>query len=196
LVLCRSAADFFALSGTLVRKWFSKFEEAASVAVLFVLSAVILIPSMLFLSGLRSESYTNAADWPAITLLLLGTVLAAAAGRVVYQMALTATNNENGFVSMFLLLVPAVTCLVSIPTSWWISELNIAVGPTFFLGLFLIAAPLFAFSLQSLRSASARPGCRGVRDWTVLPNNPSLNMRLHQKGYENLSNCLCSWKSA
>jgi hypothetical protein len=74
---------------------------------------VILIPSMLFLSGLRSESYTNAADLPAITLLLLGTVLAAAAGRVVYQMALTATNSDNGFVSMFLLLVPAVTCLVS-----------------------------------------------------------------------------------
>ena len=148
---------FFALSGTLVRKWFSKFEEAASVAVLFVLSAVILIPSMLFLSGLRSESYTNAADLPAITLLLLGTVLAAAAGRVVYQMALTATNNDNGFVSMFLLLVPAVTCLVSIPMSWWISELNIAVGPAFFLGLFLIAAPLFAFSLQSWRLASARP---------------------------------------
>ena len=144
---------FFALSGTLVRKWFSKFEEAASVAVLFVLSAVILIPSMLFLSALRSESYTNAADLPAITLLLLGTVLAAAAGRVVYQMALTATNSDNGFVSMFLLLVPAVTCLVSIPMSWWISELNIAVGPAFFLGLFLIAAPLFAFS----RSASARP---------------------------------------
>jgi hypothetical protein len=89
------------LSGTLVRKWFSKFEEAASVAVLFVLSAVILIPSMLFLSGLRSESYTNAADLPAITLLLLGTVLAAAAGRVVYHMALTARNNDNGFVSLF-----------------------------------------------------------------------------------------------
>jgi hypothetical protein len=91
---------------------------------------------MLLLSGLRSESYTNAADLPALSLFLLGAVLAAAAGRVVYQMSLTATSNDNGFVSMFLLLVPAVTCLVSIPMSWWISELKIAVGPTFFLGLF------------------------------------------------------------
>ena len=145
---------FFALSGTLVRKWFSKFEEAASVAVLFVLSAVILIPGSLLVSHLRSESYTKAADFPAILLLLLGTVLAAAAGRVVYQMALTATSNDNGFVSMFLLVVPAVTCLVSIPMSWWIAELKITLGPAFFVGLLLIAAPLFVFSLQSWRTAS------------------------------------------
>jgi drug/metabolite transporter (DMT)-like permease len=147
---------FFALSGTLVGRWFSKFEEPASIAVMFVLSAVILIPGALLVSYLRSESYTNQADLPAIALLLLGTVFAAAAGRVVYQMALTATNNDNGFVSMFLLLVPAVTCLVSIPMSWWIPELKIVAGPAFFLGLLLIAAPLFAFfSLQSTAPAAA-----------------------------------------
>jgi hypothetical protein len=148
---------FYALSGTLVGKWFSKFEEAASVAVLFVLSAVILIPTTLLVSHLRSESYTNAADLPAISLLLLGTVLAAAAGRVLYQVALTATKNDNGFVSMFLLLVPAITCLVSMPMSWWIPELKVTVGPAFFLGLLLIAAPLFVFSRRSWRSTSARP---------------------------------------
>ena len=148
---------FYALSGTLVGKWFSKFEEAASVAVLFVLSAVILIPSTLLLSHLRSESYTKAADLPAISLLLLGTVLAAAAGRVLYQMALTKTNNDNGFVSMFLLLVPATTCLVSIPMSWWIPDLKVAFGPAFYLGLVLIAAPLFVFSRQSWLGERTNP---------------------------------------
>ena len=147
---------FFALSGTLVGQWFSKFEESASVAVMFVLSAAILIPSALFISHLRSESLTNPAELPAISLLLIGTLVAAAAGRVVYQMALTATNNDNGFVSMFLLLAPAITCLLSIPMSWWLPDLNFIAGPMFFLGLSLIAAPLLVFSFQSWRSANAK----------------------------------------
>ena len=147
---------FFALSGTLVGKWFSKFEETASVAVMFVLSAALLIPASLFASRWNSESITDPAALPAIALLLIGTLIAAAAGRVVYQMALSSTKNDNGFVSMFLLLVPALTCLLSIPMSWWIPELSFVAGPMFFLGLALIAAPLFVFSLQSWRSASTR----------------------------------------
>jgi hypothetical protein len=107
----------------------------------------------LFISRLRSESIMNPANLPAVSLLLLGTLFAAAAGRVVYQMALTTTNNDNG---LFLLLVPAITCLVSIPMSWWLPDLNFIAGPIFFLGLSLIAAPLFAFSFQSWRSASAK----------------------------------------
>jgi hypothetical protein len=93
---------------------------------------------------------------PAISLLLIGTLVAAAAGRVVYQMALTATNNDNGFVTMFLLLAPAITCLLSIPMSWWLPDLNFIAGPMFFLGLSLIAAPLLVFSFQSWRSANAK----------------------------------------
>jgi drug/metabolite transporter (DMT)-like permease len=145
---------FFALSGTLVGKWFAKFEEAATVAVMFVLSAAILIPAALAMSYLRAETFADPADVPAIALLLIGTLIAAAAGRVVYQMALTATANDNGFVSMFLLLVPALTCLLSIPMSWWIPDLKFIAGPTFFLGLALIAAPLLAFSIQSTRVTS------------------------------------------
>jgi drug/metabolite transporter (DMT)-like permease len=147
---------FFALSGTLVGKWFSRFEESASVAVMFMLSALILIPGALVISHIRSEPLTNPAQLPAFSLLLIGTVIAAAAGRVVYQMALTATNNDNGFVSMFLLLVPALTCLLSIPMSWWIPDLSFAAGPTFYLGLSLIAAPLLTFSFQSWRSVPAK----------------------------------------
>ena len=145
---------FFALSGTLVGKWFAKFEETATVAVMFVLSAAILIPAALAMSYWRSETFADPADMPAIALLLIGTLIAAAAGRVVYQMALTAHGNDNGFVSMFLLLVPALTCLLSIPMSWWIPDLKFVAGPTFFLGLALIAAPLLAFSIQSTRTSS------------------------------------------
>jgi drug/metabolite transporter (DMT)-like permease len=147
---------FFALSGTLVGKWFSKFEETASVAVMFVLSAVLLIPAALFASRWSSQPLTDPAILPAIALLLIGTLIAAAAGRVVYQMALSSTKNDNGFVSMFLLLVPALTCLLSVPMSWWIPELTFVSGPVFYLGLVLIAAPLFVFSLKSWRSASAK----------------------------------------
>jgi hypothetical protein len=118
---------------------------------MFVVSAANLIPSALFVSHLRSEFLTNPAELPAISLLLIGTLVAAAAGRVVYQMALTATNNDNGFVSMFLLLAPAITCL-SIPMSLWLLDLNFIAGPVFFLGLSLIAAPLLVFSFQSWRS--------------------------------------------
>jgi drug/metabolite transporter (DMT)-like permease len=147
---------FFALSGTLVGQWFSKFDESATVAVMFMLSAAILIPGALYVSHLRSESLTDPAALPAISLLLIGTLIAAAAGRVVYQMALTATNNDNGFVSMFLLLVPAITCLVSIPMSWCLPELKFVAGPLFFLGLSLIAAPLFIFAIQSWRSSNSK----------------------------------------
>jgi hypothetical protein len=36
-----------------------------------------------------------------------GTLASSAFGRVTHQIALTKTRNDNGFVSMFLLLVPA-----------------------------------------------------------------------------------------
>ena len=126
LVIWRSAADFFHLERHAGQEMVLQIRGGCISRRLIRLVGCDFDPQYAVPLGLRSESYTNAADLPAITLLLLGTVLAAVAGRVVYQMALTATNNDNGFVSMFLLLGPAVTCLVSIPMSWWISELNIA----------------------------------------------------------------------
>jgi hypothetical protein len=42
----------------------------------------------------------------AILLLLFGTLAAAAAGHVLYQIALIVTHDENGFVTIFFLLVP------------------------------------------------------------------------------------------
>ena len=51
-----------------------------------------------------------------------------AAGRVVYQMALTATENDNGFVTMFFLFVPGLSSLISFVLSSWISDLHFAAG--------------------------------------------------------------------
>ena len=70
-------------------------------------------------------------------------------GRGLYQRALTITDNNNGFVSVFFLLIPAFTCLLSLGMSPWIKELKFPVGPLFFLGLGLVAAPILVFLWQS-----------------------------------------------
>jgi Mn2+/Fe2+ NRAMP family transporter len=78
-----------------------------------------------------------------------GTLAAGAAGRVVYQIALTVTENDNGFVTMFFLIVPGLSSLISFILSSWISDLHFAAGWMFFVGLALVAAPLFVFSMKS-----------------------------------------------
>jgi membrane protein implicated in regulation of membrane protease activity len=70
---------------------------------------------------------------------------------VLYQIALTVTGNDNGFVTMFFLLVPALTGLVSLPLSLWIADLHFKIDGIFFIGLALIAAALLLFSLKSWR---------------------------------------------
>ena len=86
---------------------------------------------------------------PAILLLLLGTLAAAAAGRVFYQVALTTTDNDNGFVTMFFLLIPALSALITIPLSWWIPDLRFALNPMFYSGLALVTVSLLFFLLRS-----------------------------------------------
>jgi hypothetical protein len=44
---------------------------------------------------------SRSEDNLAALLLLVGTLAAVAAGRVLYQIALTATDNDKGFVTMF-----------------------------------------------------------------------------------------------
>jgi drug/metabolite transporter (DMT)-like permease len=146
---------FFALSGTLVGRWFSQFDEAATIAANFVVSAFILIPTTLLISYLHPGPSVDEQKMSAVLLLLLGTLAAAAAGRVFYQVALTATHNDNGFVTMFFLLVPALSCLISVPLSWWIPELRFIARPAFFVGLLLITAPLILFLLKSWQNGPA-----------------------------------------
>jgi drug/metabolite transporter (DMT)-like permease len=142
----------YALSGTLIGEWFQKFEDAAAVAANFVASAVILIPAclILLLAAPPTPLWQDHAA-AAVALLLIGTLASAAAGRVLYQIALTVTKNDNAFVTMFFLLVPGLTTLISIPLSWWLPDLKFSAGPLFFAGLLLVAAPLLFFSVKAWR---------------------------------------------
>jgi drug/metabolite transporter (DMT)-like permease len=140
---------FFALSGTLVGHWFRELDESATMAANFIVSAAVLIPGTLLAAYLWSVPAVPSDGKEAVLLLLIGTLSAAAAGRVFYQVALTVTDNDNGFVTMFFLLVPALSSLISLPLSWWIPELRFAAGPMFFGGLALVAASLFVFSSRS-----------------------------------------------
>jgi len=140
---------FFALSGTLVFKWFPDIDESAVIAANFLFSTVILIPTTLIIAQMGHSPPMTDRPEMAILLLLIGTLASSAAGRVFYQVALSATRNDNGFVSMFLLLVPGIAALMCYPLSWWIPELRVAPTPMFFAGLALVTIPLAVFSLKS-----------------------------------------------
>jgi hypothetical protein len=88
--------------------------------------------------------------------MIFGTIVAASFGRVMYQIALTVTGGDNGFVTMFLNLVPALTALISFVLSRWIADLHFVIDLTFFLGSGLIAASLALFSLKSWRQPAQR----------------------------------------
>jgi hypothetical protein len=141
----------FALSGTLVGHWFGKFDPAAAIAANFVVSATLLIPATVALLTLHPGPAGRGQAAAAIVFLVIGTLASAAAGRVLYQVALAATKNDNGFVTMFFLTVPGLTTLISIPLSWWIPELRFVASPLFFSGLALVAAPLLFFSVRAWR---------------------------------------------
>lgn len=141
----------FALSGTLVGHWFGKFDPAAAIAANFAVSATILIPATTALLLVHPAPAGQGQAATAIVFLIIGTLASAAAGRVLYQVALSATKNDNGFVTMFFLLVPGLTTLISIPLSWRIPALQFTTGPLFFAGLLLVAAPLLFFSMRAWR---------------------------------------------
>jgi drug/metabolite transporter (DMT)-like permease len=163
-----------ALSGTLVGKWFGTFDESACIAVTFAMAAAALIPAMLLIVYWQSDLRIAPEAFPAIALLAVGTVLAVAVGRVVYQKSLTITDNDNGFVSMFFLLIPAFTCFLSLAMSPWIGELKFRMGPVFFAGLLLVALPIFVFSWQSWRSADrGTPSNNADRDPSLTDLTPA-----------------------
>src|SRR5579872_712969 len=144
---------FFALSGTLVGKWLSSFDDAAAIAANFFFSAVLFIPPT-FALAFSDASNADDSKTTAVLLLLIGTLAAAAIGRVTYQMSLSRTNNDNGFVTMFFLLVPGLSSLISLPLSWFITDLSFAADTLFFAGLLLVSASLAVFSLKSWRRIS------------------------------------------
>ena len=84
-----------------------------------------------------------------VVLMIAGTIVAASLGRVLYQIALSVAGADNGFVTMFFLLIPALTALISLALSWWISDLHFSVSWMFYVGLFVVSASLLFFSLKS-----------------------------------------------
>ena len=139
---------FFALSGTLVGHWFRRYNETAIIGANFLISAGILIPVTLALGRSWPVPRESEAQFAAM-LLLFGTLSAAAAGRVLYQIALTVTENNNGFVTMYFLFVPCLSSLISFILSKWVLALHLFVGPMFFIGLLLVGAPLLIFSIKA-----------------------------------------------
>jgi drug/metabolite transporter (DMT)-like permease len=144
---------FFALSGTLVYQWFSEFDEPAAIAANFVVSSLVLIPLAAMTSDFGQASHLSEQSILAILLLLVGTLAASAAGRVFYQMALTATKNDNGYVTMFFLLIPALSAVLAFMLSHWIPGLQFVPRPLFFVGMALVTIPLLALSLVTWRDS-------------------------------------------
>ena len=146
-----------ALGGTLMHRWFVKYEESATVAANFFVANVILIPATVVILYRRSELAFD-AQFVAVALMIAGTIIAASFGRILYQVTLTVTGGDNGFATMFWNLVPALTALISLAMSRWIPDLYFAPDPVFFFGLALIAACLLIFSLASWRPQPSRQG--------------------------------------
>ncbi len=144
-----------ALGGTLIAKWFGKYDESAAIASNFLFANVLLIPATLVILYRRGELGFD-GDVLAIVLMIVGTIIAASVGRVFFQIALTVTGGDNGFVSMFLNLVPALTAVVSFVLSWWIADLYFAFDRRFFAGLALIGVSLALFSLKPCRTPARR----------------------------------------
>src|SRR5580693_10257606 len=143
-----------ALGGTLVGKWFAKYNESAAIAANFLFANIILIPSCLFILYRRDE--LNFDQLQTMILMLVGTILASSVGRVFYQISLTVTGGDNGFVAMFWNLVPALTAVVSLILSRWIADEHFAINRTFFVGSLLIGVALLLFSLKSWRQPARR----------------------------------------
>jgi drug/metabolite transporter (DMT)-like permease len=143
-----------ALGGTLVGRWLGKYNESAAIAANFLFANVILIPSCLLILAWRGE--LTFAQLPAMILMIAGTILASSAGRVFYQISLTVTGGDNGFVTMFWNLVPALTAVVSLILSQWIADEHFVIDPTFFFGSALIGVSLLLFSLISWRQPARR----------------------------------------
>jgi drug/metabolite transporter (DMT)-like permease len=144
---------FFALSGTLVYRWFSDFDETAAIAANFAVSSLVLIPLAAFTTGFGQSLHSTQPPTVAVLLLLLGTLAGSAAGRVFYQMALTATEDDNGYVTMFFLLIPALSSLISFMLSWWIPGLQFVPSAMFFVGLALVTISLLMLCLASRQTS-------------------------------------------
>ena len=140
---------FTALTGILTGKWFSELNASGVVAANVLIGDVVLIPVMVLLLHARGEPAFAGVE-PAL-LMIVGIILADVVGRVFTKKALQTTDNDNGFVTMFQNLEPAIAALISFALSPWIEGLRFSVNGLFFAGLGLTGAGLFVFTWRCLR---------------------------------------------
>lgn len=151
---------FTALSGSLTGKWFAELSASGAVAANILVGNIVLIPATLVLMHARGE-HVFSALLPTL-LLIVGIILADAVGRVFYQKALNVTGGDNGFVTMFQNIEPAVAALISLALSPWIKSLHFSASWPFFAGLALTGAGLSYFSWQSLGRPSEQASGAGA----------------------------------
>ena len=119
----------------------------AAIAANFAVSALLRIPAAGLLLYWRSK--LDFGQIVPVILMIAGTIVGVSVGRVLYQIALSVTGNDNGFVTMFFLLIPARPALISLALSWWIADLHFSVSWMFYVGLFVVSTSLLFFSLKS-----------------------------------------------
>jgi len=157
-----------ALGATLMGKWFAKEDTMGVVAANFVVSACLIAPAVLVIAFRRGELLTGQHHAVPIALLIIGTFMSAAIGRALYQVALRVTENDNGFVTLFFLLEPALACFISAPLSRYVASVHVRIDLVFLAGLALVVAPLFVFCLKLWRSETAASrGAPAMRDDAV-----------------------------
>ena len=143
---------FTALSATLVGYWFKDYKQSAAVAAALFAPPLVLLPLGAIYLGFQPNGF--AFDWAPAALLVGGTILASAFGRFTYQLALQATKGDNGFVTMFFLLAPALSGLYSWALSPFVKTLAFHPDALYFVGLAVTAASLLFF-LQRAQGKSA-----------------------------------------
>jgi drug/metabolite transporter (DMT)-like permease len=145
---------FTALSGTLVGLWFADRRDEAAIAAALVAPALALIPAIALYLMVRDGF---AIDLQSAALLAAGAITAAGFGRLLYQFALTRTGEDNGFVTMFFLLGPALAGLYSWLLSGWLASARFAANGAFFLGLVVTAGALLFFAVRARRATAKEP---------------------------------------
>lgn len=155
------------LTATLTAKWFSEQDASAAVAANIVVGAALLIPTTLGWLLWKGEPVLG--NLVAAGLMILGVILADAIGRVFYQKALLVTENDNGYVTMFQNLEPAVGAALAYGLSFWIKDLRVRIGWTFALGLALTAGALLVFSLRAISAPKRQEEGRGLVRDEVFP---------------------------
>jgi hypothetical protein len=151
---------FTVLSASLMAKWFSNLNVSGAVAANILVGCIVLIPATVILLIARNEAIF--ANLEVMLLMIAGIILADAIGRVFYQKALNVTDDDNGFVTMFQNLEPAIAALISFCLAPWIEGLRFEADWGFFIGLGLYRRQPFRLFVEVAaagESAGKRQTC-------------------------------------